>query len=190
MDIGVVELRQYTLHPGTRDTLIELFDRELVETQEACGITVIGQFRDLDRPDRFVWLRGFADMEGRRQALEAFYGGPVWAEHGPAANVTMVDFDDVLLLAPRVTPTLTGTRPATYDAPTRLSITVHDVAHADRVTPGAIGVLETLDAVNTYPGLPVRDGDPVVVRIGRTDPTDAPALQRIRAESTSRSWLR
>ena len=76
--INVVELRQYTLHPGRRDDLIELFDREFVETQEACGMVVIGQFRDLDDPDRFVWLRGFADMESRREALTAFYGGPVW----------------------------------------------------------------------------------------------------------------
>jgi hypothetical protein len=61
---------------------------------------IIGQFRDLDHPDRFVWLRGFADMEARTQALEAFYGGPVWKEHGPAANATMVDHTDVLLLKP------------------------------------------------------------------------------------------
>ncbi len=31
----VVELRRYALHPGRRDTLIDLFDREFVETQEA-----------------------------------------------------------------------------------------------------------------------------------------------------------
>src|SRR5688572_25580775 len=55
----ITELRQYTLHPGKRDTLIDLFDREFVETQEAVGMTLIGQFRDLDKPDRFVWLRGF-----------------------------------------------------------------------------------------------------------------------------------
>lgn len=96
----VVELRQYTLHPGARDTLIELFDREFIESQEACGMTVIGQFRDLDRPDRFVWLRGFPDMEARATALAAFYGGPVWSGHRDAANATMIDFDDVLLLRP------------------------------------------------------------------------------------------
>ncbi|MGH2474717.1 MAG: NIPSNAP family protein, partial [Candidatus Limnocylindrales bacterium] len=73
----VVELRQYTLHAGQRDVLVELFDREFVESQEAVGMELIGQFRDLDRPDRFVWLRGFPDMERRRRALEAFYGGPV-----------------------------------------------------------------------------------------------------------------
>jgi hypothetical protein len=30
----IVELRQYTLYPGQREVLIDLFDRELVETQE------------------------------------------------------------------------------------------------------------------------------------------------------------
>lgn len=99
-DCNVVELRQYTLHPGQRDVLIELFDREFVETQEAVGITVIGQFRDLDDPDRFVWLRGFADMDSRRRSLAAFYDGPVWKAHREAANTTMIDSDNVLLLRP------------------------------------------------------------------------------------------
>jgi hypothetical protein len=73
----IVELRQYTLHPGKRDVLIELFDREFIESQEALGTRVIGQFRDLDDPNRFVWLRGFRDMPSRAQALQEFYGGPV-----------------------------------------------------------------------------------------------------------------
>jgi hypothetical protein len=99
-DCHVVELRQYTLHPGQRDTLIELFDREFVDSQEALGIRVLGQFRDLGDADRFVWLRGFADMAARGDALPAFYGGPAWAEHRDAANVTMIDSDNVLLLRP------------------------------------------------------------------------------------------
>lgn len=96
----VVELRQYTLHPGQRDVLIELFEREFVESQEAVGIRLIGQFRDLDDPDRFVWLRGFADMPARARALQAFYGGPAWHAHRDAANPTMVDSDNVLQLRP------------------------------------------------------------------------------------------
>jgi hypothetical protein len=96
----VVELRQYTLRPGQRDTLVEVFDRALVEPQEAAGMRVLGQFRDLADPDRFVWLRGFADMAGRAAGLQAFYGGPDWAQHGPAANATMLAWDDVLLLRP------------------------------------------------------------------------------------------
>ncbi len=94
---GVVELRQYQMQPGRRDDLITLFEREFVETQEALGMAVLGTLRDLDRTDHFVWLRGFADMVSRRQGLEAFYGGPVWAQHRDAANPTMIDSDDVLL---------------------------------------------------------------------------------------------
>ena len=96
----VVELRQYTLHPGKRDVLIELFDREFVETQEEVGMKIIGQFRDLDHQDRFVWLRGFRDMTSRAKALNDFYGGPVWKAHRDAANATMIASDNVLLLRP------------------------------------------------------------------------------------------
>ena len=96
----VVELRQYTLKPGMRDVLIDLFEQEFIETQEATGIVVIGQFRDIDNPDRFVWLRGFADMPTRARALQEFYGGPVWKAHREAANATMIDSDNVLLLRP------------------------------------------------------------------------------------------
>ncbi|MFC8068757.1 hypothetical protein [Streptomyces sp. NPDC057293] len=52
--MSIVELRQYTLRPGARETLIELFEREFVTGQQAVGITVGGRFRDLDDPARFV----------------------------------------------------------------------------------------------------------------------------------------
>jgi len=97
---AVVELRQYTLHPGQRDTLIDLFEQHFIEAQEQAGLRVIGQFRDLDHPDRFVWLRSFDSMPARKSALETFYGGPVWKAHREAANATMIDSDNVLLLRP------------------------------------------------------------------------------------------
>lgn len=137
---SVVELRQYTLHPGQRDTLVTLFERELIESQEAAGIRVLGQFEDLDRPDRFVWFRGFAGMAGRHAALTAFYGGPVWAEHR-AAEIHRVpgakDLRDFCL--EHVEPALEGT-----GAP-------------------VIAWLETHDERNDYPRLPVREDADVVV---------------------------
>ena len=81
--VTVLELRQYTLHPGARDTLVDLFDAHFVESQEALGMRVFGQFRDTGNADRFVWIRGFEDMESRRKALDAFYTGPVWVQHLP-----------------------------------------------------------------------------------------------------------
>ena len=96
----IFELRRYRLLPEGREALIRLFDREFVEPQEALGMRVEAEFRDLDDPDSFVWVRSFKDMEARTEALASFYSGPVWKEHGPAANATMLNSDNVLLLKP------------------------------------------------------------------------------------------
>jgi len=68
----IFELRNYLLKPGRRDELIALFEREFVESQEAAGLRVVATFRNLDDPDRFVWIRSFTDMQARKAALEAF----------------------------------------------------------------------------------------------------------------------
>ena len=182
----IVELRQYTLHPGRREDLIEIFDREFVETQEAVGIQVIGQFRDLDEPDRFVWLRGFNDMPGRAQSLSAFYGGPVWKAHREAANATMIDSDNVLLLRP-ARPTSgfslqegrhssdshadeSGLVTATiyyFDAPVPLDfINYFETVLEPVLTESGALILAyfiTDDSPNTFPALPVREGEYVFI---------------------------
>jgi hypothetical protein len=96
----VFELRRYRLRQGKRETLIDLFDREFLEAQEAARMGILGQFRELDDPDSFVWVRSFANMDTRAVSLSDFYGGPVWKMHGPAANATMLNSDNILLLRP------------------------------------------------------------------------------------------
>src|SRR5260370_20284370 len=96
----IIELRQYTLHPGKRHVLIDLFDREFIEPQEALGMKITGQFRDVNNRNRFVWLRGFRDMASRAQALQDFYGGPVWKGHREAADDPMVDLGKVPIFRP------------------------------------------------------------------------------------------
>src|SRR4051794_15277605 len=97
---AVFELRRYRLKPGARETLINLFDAELLKPQLACGMRIPAVYRDLDDPDAFVWFRSFPDMERRAAALASFYTGPVWAAHMDAANATMVNSGNVLLLKP------------------------------------------------------------------------------------------
>lgn len=97
-EFGIIELRRYATHPGKRDTLIGIFEREFIESQEESGMVVIGHYRDLDDADSFVWVRGFADMSERRSALERFYTSKRWIENRDAANAAMVDSDNVLLL--------------------------------------------------------------------------------------------
>jgi hypothetical protein len=94
----VVELRRYSLRPGAFEDLLRLFEERLVAGQEEAGMRIGGIFADEDEPDSFVWWRGFADMKKRRQALDAFYNGPVWREYRDRANSTMLDSDDVILL--------------------------------------------------------------------------------------------
>lgn len=97
---AVLELRQYTMQPGMRDTLVQLFEEHFVEGQERYEIRLVGQFRDMGDARRFVWVRGFSSMESRTQATNAFYDGPLWRQHSNAANATIVDSDNVLLLKP------------------------------------------------------------------------------------------
>jgi quinol monooxygenase YgiN len=183
----IVELRQYTLHEGRRDELIELFDREFVETQEAVGMQVIGQFYDLDDPNRFVWLRGFNDMFAREQSLNTFYSGPIWKAHRDAANGTMIDSDNVLLLRP-ARPTsgfsrqnghrpplgshakqagfMTATiyyskKPVDSDFINYFENTIHPILMETDALLLAYFVTE--DGPNTYPRLPVREGEHVFV---------------------------
>lgn len=155
--MSIVELRQYTLHPGARETLIELFEREFVTGQQAAGITVGGRFRDLDDQDRFVWLRAFPDMAHRRRALEAFYTGPVWREHRDTANATMADSDDVLLLrGPGYTPEPgTGEVLATVCRPTDAGdFDAYSARHLGR----AHALHRTEHAENDFPACPSAPG--------------------------------
>ena len=181
----VVELRQYTLRPGQRDVLIDLFDREFVESQEADGMAIVGQFRDLDDPDRFTWIRGFASMPARARALASFYGGPVWKANSAAANATMIDSDNVLLLRPVTArsgfPPPAAARPPAGDGAAAPS---HAAAEAG-ATP--LASLQTEHAENTFPALPVRTGENVFAWLARF-PSPALLDDHLRQIERSAEW--
>jgi hypothetical protein len=99
-DQTVFELRNYLTQPGGRDVLIDLFERHFIPMQEDEGACVVGTFRNLDDPDRFVWMRSFQDFAARAPALNAIYTSPTWLTHRTAANATIIDSDNVLLLRP------------------------------------------------------------------------------------------
>jgi len=187
----IVELRQYTLHPGQRDVLIALFERAFIETQEAVGITVIGQFRDLEDPNRFVWLRGFSDMDKRLAALQAFYGGAVWQKYRDVANATMVDSDNVLLLRParptsgffldprdrpprdtqKIPPGLVVATILSFETPPDTNfLDFFEGTLAPGLSRRGASILSsfvTEESANTFPALPVREGEQVFVWFSR-----------------------
>ena len=207
----VVELRQYTLLPGKRDTLIDLFEREFIEPQEAVGIQVIAQFRDIDDPDRFVWLRGFRDMTSRAKSLTDFYSGPVWKTHRESANATMTNTDNVLLLRPAL-PTSGFSlenmkRPpmGSDEAPKGLVVAticyfespvasefINFFEHTLKPVATSLGekisaYFVTENSENTFPALPVRAGENVFVWFS-TFQDSAAYKNNVAALSQSERW--
>jgi hypothetical protein len=212
-DTPILELRQYAMKRGRRDELIEIFERDLAAPLEKRGSIVHGQFRDLDDPDRFVWLRGFTSMRSRRDALTSFYTSDIWYRHRDAVNDTLVDSDNVLLLRPlRPGSGLASPapRPVTADDAGMIVAVIHrneDGASPDReevaVAGGTLlGSYVTEQRPNNYPPLPIREGEDLAVwlvafadrergaRYAEAQAARGGAVQVLRLAPTSRSALR
>jgi hypothetical protein len=122
-------------------------------------------------------------MAARADALTAFYTGPAWRAHAAAANATMIDSTDVLLLRPAFpgpafpAPAERGLAGALPPASV-VSITLYHCdapVNADfaelftrKVEPvlldagaRAVACLKTEPAENNFPALPVRTGEHV-----------------------------
>jgi quinol monooxygenase YgiN len=202
----IVELRQYRLVEGRRDAFVELFEREFVETQEAEGMRLLGQFRNLDDPNRFTWLREFPDMAARQQRLAAFYSGPVWRAHRTAANAMIVDSDNVLLLKPAtpgsaLRPAAARAAPGAAGPPAGVVVanlwrlwaepdaafaaTFEATVRPELEAAGlpVIGAYLPVREPNTFPALPVREGEKLFVWFTRADSAQAyaAALKRLEA---------
>ena len=150
-------------------------------------------------------------MPLRAQALKDFYGGPIWKAHREAANATMIDSDNVLLFHP-ATPTsgfLLGNkeRPRVGADEARSELIVATIYYFDApvdsgfvqffdktVKPALIGsgatvlaYFETEHSENTFPALPVREGENVFVWFARFN--DPAAYERhIAALTQSPRW--
>ena len=126
-------------------------------------------------------------MTSRAKALNDFYSGPVWKAHREAANATMIDSDNVLLLCPAF-PTsgfsLKDLKRAPVGAdeiPTTLVVAtiyyfaepvapdfIHFFDHTLRPLIESLGAtisasFMTETSENTFPALPVREGENVFV---------------------------
>jgi hypothetical protein len=185
---SVIELRRYTIKPDQRSAFARYFESYFPEAFQQLGASVIGHFLERGQSDRFTWLRGYAGMDARLAVNQAFYQGPVWAEHKRLLNAMMVDSDDVLLLCPAVAQR--GVRPARApdpvgepDGATGIAVAqIFDLradlrdALLDRATEwfdayrgrGAVeaAILKTLDVANNFPQHPIRTDGSYIVWVG------------------------
>ena len=188
----LVEVRSYALVPGGAGPFVDHFEAHFLGSQEGLGMDIVGLFTVPGDDARFVWVRRVLDPARRGAALAAFYGGPVWAEHGGRANELMVDHTDVHLLRPDASrPAFAtghvrhddrpagaaapgaGDRPAgavvvaTYDLPRPADLPDAVAAAMGPAAAGAgaveLGRLVTADVANDFPRLPVHEDRPVAV---------------------------
>lgn len=197
-DFDVVELRRYTVSPGQRARFAAWFDAYFPEAFEQLGAMVFGQFLEQGAPEHFFWLRGYHDMLDRPVINSAFYYGPLWREHRTRVNAILPDSDNVLLMravAGHSIPVLPAVDPV--DGPDgthgilvvqllpvpagRADAVVAVLADAAKAWPrdGVLdaGLLQTLDAPNNFPQLPVRTDGAWVAWIGMA--RDAGAVSRL-----------
>jgi hypothetical protein len=153
-----------------------------------------------------VWLRAFPDLGSRAARLQSFYSGPIWKANAAAANATMVDVDNVLLLRPVRPDTVFALPPERRPSPAEATLvaTIHyrerpfDAEFVDGfqrraehagVKPLAMFWTEYGD--NDFPALPVRSGVHAFVWFAREE-VDLVGLttDRLRLAPTPRSLLR
>ncbi|WP_433830483.1 hypothetical protein [Flavobacterium anhuiense] len=100
-EITVLELRNYLLKPNTADRFKKYFNTYFVAPMHNLGGYTLGQYK-IDRTnDRFIWFRGFKDMQTRVKFLNDFYiDSKTWKDFGKGANDMMISSDNVYLLRP------------------------------------------------------------------------------------------
>lgn len=99
-NVTVIELRNYLMRPGQRDTFINYFEENFIKSQNSIGGYILGQYRIKGEEDHFLWMRGFKDMQVRNKFLNDFYYGPFWKAHKFVPNSLLLNNDNVYLLKP------------------------------------------------------------------------------------------
>lgn len=192
----VIEFRRYTTIVGGQAAFARYFETLFPEAFQQLGAMALGQFTEPERPDSFLWLRGFASWEQRAVVNAAFYYGPVWKEHKATLNGLMTDSDNVLLLRPLASgsgvPLLPAVDPVREPegAQSEAVAVLHTVRpdqlerFAELAAPAfaawrdagwrEAGILVTLDMPNNFPQLPVRGDGPHLVWLGTAAPGHLP----------------
>ena len=63
----IFELRMYHIQPGQRDAYVKRFEEEVIASQVAKGVVIVGSFVGLQDEDQFVWIRRFDSEEARER---------------------------------------------------------------------------------------------------------------------------
>ncbi|MGJ8663113.1 MAG: NIPSNAP family protein [Marinicella sp.] len=200
----IIDLRDYTLKPNTRDQFIERCETLIFPEQKRLGATILGTFLDANNPSAIVWLRAMPDMAERKRILTAFYSkGEVWKANRKEVNSWIVDSDNVLLVKP-VSEMMTSTAVNSFvvmytclrSEPFNIDEELDEASKAIIDVGGHLLVnLVTDPSKNNYPLHPIRTGEFGFVLFASFDPKlyqpiEFTSVEERKLIPTQQSWLR
>ncbi|MFH8344267.1 NIPSNAP family protein [Streptomyces sp. NPDC018045] len=95
--MSLLEIRLFTLHPGTREEFDRLSREETVPLMRRYGITVLTGGPTLNDEDGYCLVRAFASEEERIGLQKRFYAGPEWAAYDKPVTEMIADYKTVVL---------------------------------------------------------------------------------------------
>ena len=88
---GVLEIRSYTLKPGTRDRFHALVERDALPMLRRWKIDVVAYGPSLHDADSYYLMRAFPSVEERQRTEDAFYGSDEWRQGPREAVLAAID---------------------------------------------------------------------------------------------------
>ena len=106
-----VEIRSYTLKPGSRDTFDALMRGRALPLLRDFGMDVIACGPSPHDAEAYYLIRAWRDLAEREASQDAFYGGDAWRQRPREAILALIEhYTSTVLLLDE--PTIDGLRGA------------------------------------------------------------------------------
>ena len=88
---GIVEIRSYTLKPGSGAGFHRAFVEDALPMLERWGVDVVAFGPSLDDDDAYYLMRAYQSVDERQQSQDAFYGSDEWRNGPREAIVSKIE---------------------------------------------------------------------------------------------------
>lgn len=107
-----VEIRSYSLKPGTRDQFHRLFLEQAYPMLKRWKVDVVAYGPSLHDEDSYYLMRRYDSLDQREETENAFYGSDGWRQGPREAIITLIDnYTEIVLELDE--PTVQGLRMTT-----------------------------------------------------------------------------
>jgi NIPSNAP len=96
--VNFVEIRSYTLKPGTRDAFDSIVKKVSLPMLKRWNITVLGYGPSLQEDSSYYLIRGYPSLEEREKIENAFYGSDEWKKGPREAIVSKILYYTTVIL--------------------------------------------------------------------------------------------